>query len=241
MTKPLNATRQLAAIIGAHAAWRRGKPGGVRADLRKADLSGTDLRGAILTGADLDGANLTRTNLSDANLRGADLRGTCLDPAAPVPAPTAEECVAAGLEVESVEGRDRVWGWRTARSHHCATKYTPGEHVAPWFSVDMATECHPGIYFASRAWLDRECIDEPLVRCWVWRSEIVHVLDKWRAKRIVVVWTPGLTRPSRGRAGSPPKAGTTATRADEPGDTMATNSRINHVFEMLDAEQGGAR
>ncbi len=50
---------QLEEIIRLHIAWRKGEPGGVRADLIRADLSGADLRGADLSGADLSGADLS--------------------------------------------------------------------------------------------------------------------------------------------------------------------------------------
>ena len=48
-------------ILDKHAAWLRGEPEGVKADLT----------GANLTGADLSEANLFGANLSKANLSGA--------------------------------------------------------------------------------------------------------------------------------------------------------------------------
>ena len=65
-------------IVKAHAKWRRGAPGGAKANLTGADLyganlTGADLYGANLTGANLTGANLTRANLIRANLTGANL------------------------------------------------------------------------------------------------------------------------------------------------------------------------
>ena len=65
-------------ILDKHAAWLRGEPEGVKADLTGAnltgaDLTGADLTGANLTGADLTGANLSKANLSKANLTGANL------------------------------------------------------------------------------------------------------------------------------------------------------------------------
>ena len=70
-------------ILDKHAAWLRGEPEGVKADLTGADLSKADLSEANLskanlyeadlTGADLSGANLSKANLSKANLTGADL------------------------------------------------------------------------------------------------------------------------------------------------------------------------
>ena len=48
-------TIDIESMIAAHAAWRRGEPGGRRANL---------------SGANLSGANLSRANLSGANLSG---------------------------------------------------------------------------------------------------------------------------------------------------------------------------
>ena len=60
-------------ILDKHAAWLRGEPEGVKADLSKANLSGADLSGADLSGAKLLRTNLTGANLSKANLYKADL------------------------------------------------------------------------------------------------------------------------------------------------------------------------
>ena len=70
-------------ILDKHAAWLRGEPEGVKADLTGANLTGADLTGANLTGADRSKANLSgahlswakllRTNLSKANLSKANL------------------------------------------------------------------------------------------------------------------------------------------------------------------------
>lgn len=65
-------------ILDKHAAWLRGEPEGVKADLTGADLSKANLSEANLTGADLSGANLTEADLSKANLSGADLSGAHL-------------------------------------------------------------------------------------------------------------------------------------------------------------------
>ena len=153
------------------------------ANLCRADLRGANLRWANLAGATLFGANLHWANLAGAGLSGADLSDTCLDPNAPVPAITDAEITAAGLETRD----DRIYGYRTLRSLYCGdTEYTPGEHVASVFSVDRHTECHPGIYFASREWLVEKHPQESLVRCYALRTETVHAGGKWRAKRIWV-------------------------------------------------------
>ena len=60
-------------ILDKHAAWLRGEPEGVKADLTGADLTGADLTGANLSGANLSGANLSKAHLTGAHLTGADL------------------------------------------------------------------------------------------------------------------------------------------------------------------------
>lgn len=65
-------------ILDKHAAWLRGEPEGVKADLTganlsKANLSWANLSKANLTGANLSGANLFGANLSEANLSEANL------------------------------------------------------------------------------------------------------------------------------------------------------------------------
>ncbi len=68
-------------ILDKHAAWLRGEPEGVKADLTGANLTGADLTGANLTGADLSGANLFEANLSGAHLSWAKLLRTNLSKA----------------------------------------------------------------------------------------------------------------------------------------------------------------
>ena len=75
-------------ILDKHAAWLRGEPEGVKADLTganltgadlsKADLSKANLSEAHLSGADLFGANLSKANLSGADLSKANLSGAHL-------------------------------------------------------------------------------------------------------------------------------------------------------------------
>ena len=68
-------------ILDKHAAWLRGEPEGVKADLTGADLTGADLTGADLSKANLSKANLSKANLSKANLTGANLSGANLSKA----------------------------------------------------------------------------------------------------------------------------------------------------------------
>jgi hypothetical protein len=165
--------------LDAHAAWLRGEPGGVRAALSGADLSGADLRGADLRDADLSGAYL-----SDADLSDAALRGTCLDPDAPLPEISSEAITAAGLTIDG----QWVIGRRTAWSQHCgATRYAPGSaHIAPWFSVDATTDCHPGLYLAGAEWLSTRYPGTTTVEVRCLRSELVLAADKWRCRRLWV-------------------------------------------------------
>lgn len=66
---------ELAEIVRKHRLWRRGEPGGERADLSWTDLSGVDLTRAYLVRAYLTGADLTSANLQGTDLTGADLTG----------------------------------------------------------------------------------------------------------------------------------------------------------------------
>ena len=65
-------------ILDKHAAWLRGEPEGVKADLPGANLSKANLSGANLSKANLSGANLSKANLYEADLSGADLSGAHL-------------------------------------------------------------------------------------------------------------------------------------------------------------------
>ena len=65
-------------ILDKHAAWLRGEPEGVKADLSKAGLSGANLSKANLPAADLPAADLSKANLAGADLSGADLSGANL-------------------------------------------------------------------------------------------------------------------------------------------------------------------
>jgi len=156
------------------------------ANLCGADLRDADLRDADLRDADLSGANLRGADLRDADLRDADLAGTCLDPANTLPTLTDEEIAAVGLIVDG----DLVRGWRTSVSRVCGnTSYEPGSHhVAPWFSTDSETPCHPGIYLASQEWLASNHPGDSIVPCHCLRSELVHAGDKFRTKQI---WIEG--------------------------------------------------
>jgi hypothetical protein len=154
----------------------------VGADLSGANLSGAYLSGAYLVGANLSGADLRGAYLRGATLSGADLSGTCLDPINTLPPLTDEEITAAGLIVDG----DLVRGWRTSVSQVCGnTSYEPGSHhVAPWFSTDSETPCHPGIYLASQEYLASNHEGVLIVPCHCLRSELVHAGDKFRTKQL---------------------------------------------------------
>jgi hypothetical protein len=167
--------------------------------LSEADLSGADLSGADLFGTSLFGTHLSKANLSGANLSGANLSlavftdttltGTILDPEAKLPKLSNKDIEAGGLEVYE----NRVYGWRTEHSQVAGnTHYTVegSPYVAPVFSVDRHTACHPGIYLASKEWLVKNYGKETPIRCYCLRSELVHAKDKWRCKRLWVVPTP---------------------------------------------------
>jgi uncharacterized protein YjbI with pentapeptide repeats len=190
-------------LANLHAAYLEGASL-VRADLRSADLRLTRLEGArlcganlswaLMFGADLSWANLSYANLEKADLRhtvlahtildGANLRGTVLDPLAPMPEVSDEELLAEGFHLRG----DRVYGWRTAVSTMSGEAYVPGTTVrAPYFSLDVSTCCHPGIYLAGLDWLRTFYPREPLVYVSCRRGDILHAGSKWRAKEIKVI------------------------------------------------------
>lgn len=211
--------------LSAHAAWVVGR-GGIRLVLIGANLDGfrlsganlagavlrqcsmveTDLQAACLVGAVLCGTDLSRANLAGANLAGANLAWATLIGAnlsrtylasdVALTPPSLVEIVAAGLEPDE-EGR--VWGWRTGKSMHMPGQaYVSGcEYVAPVFSADEHMPCHPGLYLASAAWLQREYGEVDVVRCFCRLDELVHASPKWRAKRLWIV----------GHAAEPAKGG----------------------------------
>ena len=155
------------------------------ADLRNADLRNAYLRGAYLRGANLRCANLSESDLRDADLRDADLTNTCLDPAAPLPPISIAVLLATGL----TPAGNLVYGWRTATSQHCGeTTYKPGERYdARWFSIDVHSPCHPGIYLASKEWLRTEYPGVELVEIMCRHDELLRAGSKWRAKRIWIL------------------------------------------------------
>ena len=65
-------------ILEKHLLWRKGLPGGERADLARANLAGADLARANLARANLARAYLAGADLAGANLAGAYLAGAYL-------------------------------------------------------------------------------------------------------------------------------------------------------------------
>jgi hypothetical protein len=156
----------------------------VGAGLRHANLHEADLGCAMLSGADLRGADLSRANLRwsilDGRLGRADVRDTCLDPAAPVPRPASWQIKGSGLQLVRFCGVEYLIGWYAPSCHgegECTDYSAPGEYVAPWFSVDCASDDHPGIYFAGPG-------GQRAVRgfCRLDEALCTHT-GKWRCKR----------------------------------------------------------
>ena len=161
------------------------------ANLRRADLSDANLRSAYLSGADLSGADLRSAylrsaDLSGADLSGADLKGTVLDPTTSI-APIEDTTIETdGMIVQG----PWVYGWRTVRSQHCgSTTYAAQEapYVAPQFSADTGSPCHPGIYLAGKAYLAENYPNVPIVPCRCLRSDLVRAGDKYRCKRLWIL------------------------------------------------------
>jgi hypothetical protein len=151
--------------------------------LRGANLTCANLRGANLTNADLRDADLRGANLRDADLAGANLSGTCLDPASPVPPISDEQARAVGIEPDG----EWLYGYRSAVSAHVGmTRYDVRDepYAAHALSLDVSTECHPGIYFAARG---RAETRGGVVRVRARRDETVLV-SKAKGARARRVW-----------------------------------------------------
>ena len=154
---------ELKAILESHAKWWRGEEGGTRAHL---------------TGANLAGAHLTRANLAGANLTGANLTGSCIGP---LPSPWTWQQTN-GITTRVVDGRVLALGKRSRTSQHCgSTTYKPGKlYVAPVFSRDSTTECHPGLYVAGTDYnTGPEVI---LVAYWLDELLIAGTMDSHKAR-----------------------------------------------------------
>ena len=129
---------ELAPILELHRKWRRGEPGGARANLTGANLTGADLTGADLAGADLARANLTDADLADA--RNIPEGTPSADPATPYSRDTSPDLAARAKryrdrhpEIPVVEHLDRkildaitVGGgkldmgrWHSCETTHC--------------------------------------------------------------------------------------------------------------------------
>jgi hypothetical protein len=155
------------------------------ADLYKADLTEASLREADLYKADLSGATLRGADLTGASLTGADLPDTVLDHFGYVSDYHDEIFTDNGLEIRGAY----IYGWRTAESQFVGnTTYTPGEvYTAPFFSICQETDCHPGLYFAGQAWLEKNYSGKPIVRCKALRSRIVYAGGKFRTDRLWIL------------------------------------------------------
>ena len=153
------------------------------------NLDGTVIASGLVNSlkelVEANGANLQGVSLQGANLRGANLSGTCLDPNAKIPQASDQAFLDAGFELSG----DYILGWRTQVSQHCgSTQYAPGQmYQAPWFSTDASTDCHPGLYLASKTWMEKNYPQAALVRCKALKSEVLGAGNKFRAKRLWVM------------------------------------------------------
>ena len=160
--------QELKQLLAAHKAWRRGEPGGTRANLCGVDLCR----------ADLSGVNLSEADLYGVDLNGADLSDTVLDPQ------------------RDPDGADDTWertsdgrciGYRTRAAGHIG-EYRDGRHYnADWFSVCPETECHPGLYLWPTIEQARDYAPhEPLIRVTSRPEDIQHAGTKARTRAFYV-------------------------------------------------------
>jgi len=60
-------------------------------------------------------------------------------------------------------------------------------YQAPYFSIDTTSACHPGLYFATKEWLAKECLSQPLVKVRTHVDSIVAAGDEFRARWLDVI------------------------------------------------------
>jgi hypothetical protein len=183
------------------------------ANLKKANFHGAVLSKSNCRGANLQGANLLSTDLLGSDFHQANLTGTCLDPKAEFPLPSDRLLKQEGVRVVG----DKVYGFRTYQSQSAnkseggltykprprsegglTYKPRPRPYVAPYFSVSKRDECHPGIYIAGLSYMSQNYSGLKWVRCYCLRSELLHVGDKWRCKRL---WSREIIKAQQYRTG----------------------------------------
>lgn len=122
-------------------------------NLRRASFYQADLGYAEFVNCDLSDADLTATVLKYTRFDNCILTGTCLDPDSPI----SDEGRAGIYSYFPVEDDGTFVAYRTSVSQHVGrTVYTPGEtHIAPIFSTDMGTGCHPGLFFNTLDGMER--------------------------------------------------------------------------------------
>lgn len=157
----------------------------INSNFNNACLVDVNFKEASLDGASFEGANLTNANLIGSYLyltkfMNANLMNTILDANNKVPESDLSELN---------EDGDFVIGYRTKKSIHLSEMvYLVGNcYNAPYFSVDIVSVCHPGIYLAPLDWLKKVYAKMKYVKVKAFKNEVLKVEDKYRAKRIWVL------------------------------------------------------
>jgi hypothetical protein len=155
-------------------------------DLSYADLTGANLSSADLTYADLSYAHLSHADLTNTNLKytvltDAKLLSTCLDPDSPMPPFVSD------LFTPDADGY--FLAYRTKHSPYIKFNiYTAGlTYTAPYFSTSAETECHPGLYFSTRKFVEEEYPDAEMIEIRVHVSDALRAKGKYRCRKFEVV------------------------------------------------------
>ncbi len=131
--------------------------------------------------------NLSGANLSGADLSRANLSKTVLAPKNKINSRIARKWLKAREIHVDIAGN--FIAWRTQQSIHIGSIfYMPGVYIAPVFSTDKNSTCHPGLYLADKKWLQNEYgSDIALVRVLANVRDAFPVADKMRVRKFEVL------------------------------------------------------
>lgn len=155
-----------------------------------ANFSGANMRNSNFRYSDLHNSIFSYTDLIGTDFSFSALIGTYLDDEVPIQGLSAAELREAGFHVRL----DWVYGYR-AKESYIATNpvskeimtYSPGKtYKAPFFSRDIMTSCHPGLYFCPT--LDEaKCYSHRIVKVRAKVGTVIQAIDKFRTPELFVV------------------------------------------------------
>jgi uncharacterized protein YjbI with pentapeptide repeats len=153
------------------------------ANLSKVDFSKADLSGVSFILANLNKSNFSGTYLGNTNFDKADLSSTILDPNAKIPSQD--------LSDWEIWEDGLLRGWRSENSPYYPAssgfKYIPGRtYVAPVFSLDISTVCHPGLHVCTSI-KDAFVWGYKIIEVAICPEDIIQSMGKWRCRKFKVI------------------------------------------------------